>query len=61
VNEPANSNQPDVHETSIGRWWRKVTAVLSLSTVIIISGILFAAAIGALVLLSLFIIERALV
>ena len=61
MNEPAESDQLDVAKFPIGTWWRKITAVLSLSTVVIISGVLFAAAIGVLTLLILFIIERALV
>lgn len=57
MNEQANSDQL---ESPISIWWRKATAILSLSVVIIVSGVLFAAAIGVLTLLLLFVVESAL-
>ena len=59
MNQPANSDQLQVFERALGAWWRKLTAVFSLLTVVVISGILIAASIGVLTLVALFVIERA--
>jgi len=61
VNEPVvESDQRQFLSVPFGLWGRKITAMLSLSTIVIMTGILFAAAAGAFTLLLLFILERAL-
>ena len=61
MNEPAKSEQRQFLSAPFGLWGRKITAMLSLSTIVIMSGILFAAFVGALVLVFLFVLERTLV
>jgi len=60
VNDPAKSDQLQFLSIPLGLLWRKITAVLSLSTIVIMTGVLFAAAFGAFTLLLLFVLERAL-